>query len=275
MRKILLFTIFSLGLMSCAEQVHFKTEEEITVILPEWPPLESSNQTYPPLYKWIIKVDGKQVQTDENQFPLRVAKNLPSSITATPITLGPQNSPVTFYKPAGAVYPYVCNNNVELTWQNGYAATIFEQLYTNAEKCGYSPQAARKYAARYNWKKLSETVETKIQKCIADREQPFYNPWLLDTQTVLEGIAYNSFSAAKLNLTSSNVFLYQLENGIELHSSFIPENEFIAENKAVTIKKNGFNFFSLSQTYGIIISGNSAKNVLLEYIYLPIYIEDI
>ncbi len=245
----------ALTLCSC----NFITKEEIVDFeLPEWP------EYLPELKGWKIQVfydealrqaQGPQISgvaealeapPDTKIISFHLQKNRPCSIIARPITQS------NFFKSAGTIYPY----SKSISWSGGYAAS----LYTTAGQATVS----------FNWEKLMQTLEEKALSAEA-----FYNPWLLDTQEILEGIAYGNFTATKLK--QSQTFCLELD--FEVFSSYVPENDFIrtAERPYVTVKRDLPQLFALAQSsaYGLLISASSAKNISLEFISMPIYIEEI
>ena len=248
----------ALTLCSC----NFTTKEEIVDFeLPEWP------EYLPELKGWKIQVfysealrqaqgpQGSQISgvaealeapPDTKIISFHLHKNRPCSIIASPITQS------NFFKSAGTIYPY----SKAISWSGGYAANLYK--------------TAGQAAANFNWEKLMQTLEEK-----ALDEEAFYNPWLLDTQEILEGIAYHNFTATKLK--QSQTFCLELD--FEVLSSYVPENDFMhtAERSSITVKKDIPQLFALAQSsaYGLLISASSAKNISLEFISMPIYIEEI
>ena len=236
----------------------FSADETVEFELPQWP------EYLPQLEGWCVQ--GARVGPRERHISLRLPKNQPCCIIATPIT---QNQ---FFKPAGTIYPY----SQKITWSGGYAA----QLYSIIPDC-----------EQFNWEKLLETLEQKQNDALTQQEQseqtpePFYNPWLLDTQQVLEGIAYRNFTATKLRL--SKTICVPLD--FEVFSSYVPENEFFKQKNqtCVTVKKGQPELFALKyavpepvegqepQILAIIISATSTKNISLEVISMPIFKEDL
>ena len=218
----------------------FATDETVEFELPQWP------EYLPQLEGWCVQ--GARVGPRERHISLRLPKNQPTCIIATPIT---QNQ---FFKPAGTIYPY----SQKITWSGGYAA----KLYSIIPDC-----------EQFNWEKLLETLEQK-------QTEDFYNPWLLDTQQVLEGIAYHNFTATKLRL--SQTLCVPLD--FEVFSSYVPENEYFKQNNqtCVTVKKGQPELFVLRHSsgtagleYAIIICASSTKNISLEVISMPIFKEDL
>ena len=252
MRKFILFYLLLAvaGLAFCSCQL-FAEDELVEFTLPSWP------EYLPELEGWklALSFDGAQdklpqgpqvLSPDTRHISLRLPKNQPVCITASPIT---QNQ---FFKPAGTIYPY----SQKITWSGGYAAYLYKII----------PESQQ-----FNWEKFLETME---QKDVAKAE-PFYNPWLLDSQDVMEGITYRSFTATKLKL--SQVLCVPLD--FEVYSSYVPENEFLRQNNQyyVTVKKGQPELFALcaAVSYGVIINASSAKNISLDLISMPIFKEEL
>ena len=200
----------------------------------------------PELLGWEIAVGTDTVETppDKRHVAFHLPKNQPCCITATPITKVP------FFKPAGTIYPY----SQKITWSGGFAAHIFNTIPEHEQ---------------FNWEKLLETLES----C--------ENPWLLDSQEVLEGIAYHNFTANKLKLSGSiNVAL-----DFEVFSSYVPENQVIQESGTVKVMKNQPELFALAVlrepqgpqlfAYAVIISASSSKKISLDLVSMPIFKEEL
>ena len=276
MRKISIVILILLPLLvaSCSLVSSLKdTEhEEVKLAFPQWP------QTLPPLVCWKVECykgeNGSHVVSqyppDSKSFSLRVRKNTPFYICATPVT-GTQTQPQEFFKCAGAVYPW----SLELSWSGGYSANLMRTLVLGMEKSGWSASYICANLCQFNWYKLNQVLEQKQQDSL--EEGIFYNPWLLDSQKVLEAIAYKDFTATKLR--QSGVFSANLEFCV--YSSYVPENQVCCSKEkagCVTVKKDEPLLVAVpaeSQEYGIILYGSSEKNISLEFISLPIYIEGI
>ena len=259
MRKLFLLYLLLLvaGLAFCSCQL-FADDELVEFELPQWP------EYLPELQGWQVALrepqgpqtspQGPQTSPQgqgERHISLRLPKNQPACIIATPIT---QNQ---FFKPAGTIYPY----SQKITWSGGYAA----QLYTIIPD-----------SEQFNWEKLLETLEQKQNDALTQQTQapePFYNPWLLDSEQILESIAYHNFTATKLK--SSQTICIPLD--FEVFSSYVPENEFFKQKNqtCVTVKKGQPELFVLPHEYAIIISATSTKNISLEVISMPIFKEDL
>ena len=254
MRKIILLLCLIMPLVvgSCAL---FAADETVEFELPRWP------DYLPELEGW--QVLGARVGPGGRYISLRLPKNQPACIIATPITKN------QFFKPAGTIYPY----SQKITWSGGYAAYLYT-IIPDSEQ--------------FNWEKLLETLEQKQNDALTQQTQapePFYNPWLLDSEQILEGIAYHNFTATKLK--SSQTICIPLD--FEVLSSYVPENEFFKQKNqtCVTVKKGQPELFTLKYAvpepvegqglheWGLIISASSTKNISLEVISMPIFKEEL
>lgn len=251
MRKFILLLLVALAANLCSCQL-FAREETVEFELPEWPGY------LPELLGWKLEKNGvpelavpelgRRVEgqgSHAKSLTLRLDKNVPCSITVTPVT------EVPFFKPAGTIYPY----SQKITWSGGYAAKIFNTITESSQ---------------FNWEKLLE----KLESC--------ENPWLLDSQEVLEGIAYHNFNANKLKL--SGVVTVPLDFGV--YSSYVPENQVFLESGTISVIKNQPELFVLRHdeafiqdsglpVFAIIISASSAKKISLEVVSMPIFKEEL
>lgn len=249
------------------------------------------------------------ISTTPFSISLEVAKNKPLSITATPITLNKNNQPVEFFKCAGAIYPQnyeVVKNkgkfwqgnkgNVQMSWENGFSAQLMQTLYDSAAQSSYYEQMIQDFIAGFNWKKMQQYIQGQIDSFEENMQAEmniqtnantqatslplFYNPWLLDMQTVLEKIAMQGFTATALNLKNSfqislkDKLYRENSESIAVISSFVPENQIIQKYGTISLAKDKASLFSLDNLYGAIFTGTSAKNVSIEYVFLPIFIND-
>ena len=243
--------------------------ENITLELPKWP------EYLPELCSWKIELcdtNGTSTReistpTQSNSLKIKVEKNKPLCITAQPIVKQTENKQSSFFKCAGAIYPYTNDNQskLELTWEGGYAATLAKSIINSGKKADYSDYYIDEILMQFNWPRFVSLT-------------PF-NPWLLDSQQILEGITNNKFTATKLKVSGT----ISVPLDFPVFSSYVPENEAIitsAEKNQyfVTIKKNQQIVFALNEenfSKGVLIYGSSAKKISLEFISLPIYIEEI
>ena len=142
----------------------------------------------------------------------------------------------------------------------------------------------------FNWKKAQETIDKKIAESKESPANPdegvtkFYNPWLIPSPPVLENISVSQFKSSLLNLTGCHAITIETLQKLTasnlappppLLSSFIPENSCLMEKNQFTVRKDSNFLVSSAKKHGILITFHSTKNISLEFIFLPIYIEDI
>lgn len=172
--------------------------------------------------------------------------------------------------PAGYLYTHTTK---EADWKQGFLASIMQRLFSETLSQASSPVEIEYMISTFNWKKAQESIENKI----IQSNKLFYNPWLLSKPRFIEGITSQGFKATLLNASGSTAVEVSIaEKPVPLLlSSFIPENSFIANKNQFTLIKNTPYLIGDGHKYGIFITYKSAKNISLEFIYLPIYIEDI
>ena len=270
-----------------SESADIAPEEDLVITLPQWPPQDSLKDQYPLLSRWKIQIscaDYQQVfYTRDSQIKIKAKKNRPLCLTASPITLLYDNNECSYFKPAGYLYP--CNSNISpdssftASWEQGYLAQIMQMLFSEGVKNGLSPLENEYMISTFNWEKAETTIENKINS----DTQLFYNPWLIPHKGVIEGITSHTFKSSQLNLSASTAVETKMlfpdsqipDKTLLLLSSFIPENKGLEEKKQFTLLKNTPILIGDANKYGIFINLKSSKNISLELIYLPIYIEDI
>ena len=271
----------SLLLFSCSmfEDLSDTDHEVLEFEFPSWP------ENLPPLLEWKVQMyvpkTGELLEQDYSpeirSFSHKVCKNVPLYVCAEPIT-GSPDSPQAFFKCSGAVYPWECSGKksfkVNLSWTGGYVCCLMKTMIKSMEKNGENPDDVNRNLQAFNWYKLSQVLIQKEQE--QAENEIFYNPWLLDSQKVLEAIAYKDFTATKLR--QSGVFPVNFE--FNVYSSYVPENiNCFTQNNGgyVSVKKEEPLLVGLpdKMEFGLIIYGSSEKNISLEFISMPIYIEGI
>ena len=248
-------------------------EESVSISLPDWPPQslteENTVLNFPSLSRWKItlaKNDGTEIFYLEQNTTLTVTvqKNCPFSIQAQPITLLQKGSECIYFHPAGYIYPSSSQNKAN--WEQGFAAFLMEGLYKNCRLNGLKPGQAARYVSTFNWEKLISTSQEKS------------NPWLCDSGLIIKNLSEGTFRASLLTPTScyqlSTQKIYE-KTGLSVLSPYIPENKKIVETGQITIKKDFPMLLSDIKEFGIFITYLSAKNIHMEYIYIPIYKEEI
>ena len=172
------------------------------------------------------------------------------------------------------MYPF-SETDGGVTWEQGYLASIMQRLiYESVDEC-LPPVEIEYLVNTFNWKKAQQTIQKKI-----DTSELFYNPWLVPQTQILEGITSHSFKASLLNATGSVALKLSdlpvpTTNNIPFLSSFIPENQTLHQKNQFTVIKNSPIIISDGNNHALFITYKSAKNISLEFIFLPIYIEDI
>ena len=277
MRKLLFLLGLSLLLWGCKLFDEDNTLECITITLPDWPPDSQADPgTYPPLSRWKITLAGKDgvkcFFTTDSRVEVETVKNCPLSLQAQPVTLLQNGSDCLYFHPAGFIYPGACSPQ-SARWSLGYPALLMQKLYESCQLNGASPSQAALYVSSFNWAKACELIENKISES-GGQNTKFYNPWLCDTARIIKNLNNESFRASLLSPTScyaystSELFLL---TGLSVLSPFIPENSNIRQNHQITVKKDSPLLLSDLKEFGIFLNYKSAKNVLIEYIYIPIY----
>ncbi len=279
--SFLLFTctLFCCIFCSCVLSADTAAEESLCISLPQWPPEDSLSAYYPELSRWLICITDAENQkyffTREAQISITVKKNRPLCLCAQPITLLYNGSECTYFKPAGFIYPASYNQTSETdncaSWEEGYLADIMKTLFREGLEEGLSPLETEYIVSTFNWKKAQEAIEKKI----CAETKLFYNPWLLPKKNVIEGISSRSFKASFFNTTGSTALESSSLPQKVLLSAFIPENRLLPQKKQFTVIKNIPLLIADGKKYGIYVLYKSSKNISLEFIYLPIYIEDI
>ncbi len=275
MRNIILFPLYLILaalLCTCSHGLNSAAAESITLSLPQWPPQSALQAEYPQLARWHICITGAEEQkeffTQDNSVTVSVKKNRPFCLLAQPVTLLADGKECAYFKPAGFMYPV---SREKVTWEQGYLAQIMKALFCEALSEKLSPVEIEYLVSTFNWKKAQETIDKKL---VAET-QTFYNPWLVPQAPVIESIANQTFRATLLNAAGCTAVSISELPQLSYFSSFIPENQVIAHKNQLTVIKNTAILTGDAKKYGVLITYKTSKNISLEFIYLPIYIEDI
>lgn len=283
--------------------VDISTKETVCFTLPAWPPEttlpsetalppettptpetvlphQNSNSqtgnsvTYPPLSRWLINASSSTQTytffTTDPYITFVLQKNEPFCLTAKPITLLTNGSETSYFKEAGIIYPYAAknaDNTVSIKWEQGFLADNMQKIIASKMETGVSDEHLSTFLNSFNWKKAQEAIDKS--DC---------NPWLIDSSRLLDNLCYGNFKSTFLNTTGCYQFDIKTlfpDNELKILSSYIPENSRIIENNEITLKKGIENFLSDGSFLGARITVYSAKKVSVEYIYMPIFIEDI
>lgn len=273
MRKtyILIAYFFILGIFVCGCRQNFYSKNQIiTVNLPE------GDSSVPEFSRWHIQIISQNIETDfftsEISFEFEAEINQPLSIIAQPLFKISETQESDFFKPAGAIYPYFCNNGIlQLTWESGFSATLLRKLFLSGKETGVTKEHLNDFLTRFNWKKFQSAISDNINSSSSN----FYNPWFLDQERILSNLCMGIFQLSYLNL--SYVYEFPVEKtgipeNISFYSSFIPENDYISKNRIITLKKNEPILFYFSENLGANLTCTSSKKVSLEVVYMPIFI---
>lgn len=268
---ILALIIFSLQFISCSSPL-FSSTEQVTFILPD--------SLSPSLLYWkIVTTTSSSTEsftTTETSFTMEVTKNSPCSILAYPVTNLASQNPVSFYKPAGTIYPYDLQTEThcqKLSWENGFSASCMNRLIANGIEQKLSSSQIKEFISRFNWKKMMETITEKSQSnmnnILQETEVKFYNPWQIDSTKLLENLSNRNFSSSYLEIT--NQFVINTDSIYPvLESTYVPQNFIMNTNHTLTLKKDTPELLLYDNYYGAYICGSTAKNISLQLIYMPI-----
>lgn len=292
-----LFSVFLFcGCGFSADLSEKSVKEEIFVALPAWPPSGVFRDKYPELSRWEIDVYScekkERFYASGEGFSFTANKNEPFCVTAKPVTRATTcvsdektcHYETSFFYPAGAIYPYSKNEerSLFLTWENGFTAECMKRIIKSGNETNVSAEVLRQFVESFNWKKASKEIEKRISDSVANDDEAIYNPWLLDSQKILEKLSERKFSASYLNLSGYDDFdlseNLDFENNCAnddaiLFSKFVIENEYLYEKKKIKLKNGVNNYLSDCRKFEIIISVNSGKKLSKETVLLPIYFE--
>jgi hypothetical protein len=191
MKKIIqYFLIFIfLGMVSACNIIMPNTTLEI--ILPEIP--KHWENTFPGLL-FILKYPEQGTRFKEVVIPIHGSVEIIISKEQNiPIILYPYiDDKNMFLKPAGGIYPNhlisETTNKMKLTWENGFAAAIFEKCFME----GLNVQTI-------NSIRLIQEIRKKAEN----------NPWSLDFQKIIEKLSLNTFRISYIKkLPTVTVSLY-------------------------------------------------------------------
>ena len=265
-------------LCTCSFNPDSAAEENICLNLPAWPPEDSLSSSYPPLSRWAVTITSGEKQssfyTREKTITVKTKKNRPFCLLAQPVTKLYDDNECSYFMPAGFIYPagnFQALSATSICWEEGFLAQVMQTVFNEGLAESLSPVEIEYIVSTFNWKKAQETINKKIS---ADSKL-FYNPWLLSKSRILEGITSQAFKASYLNVSGTIAIEASILPDKVFLSSYIPENQVLSEKKQFTALKNTPLLISDAQKYGIFITYKSSKNISLEFIYLPIYIEDI
>ncbi len=286
MRKLLIICPIFLCLLiflGCKHSVSLAQTEELSLSLPQWPPKDDRQDLYPEICYWKIEINqvGQIISfyQKEGDFNVSFLRNQPASITAQPITLLDDGEKSSYFSPAGFLYPasYKSEKNT-LTWEEGYVAQLIHKVISSQKETGISNTRLLKFLFSFNWKKAQETINSKIEKSIAEEDKAIYNPWLINSDKLLDNLCYGNFKANLLNINGTYSYqlnyLFQNQEFIPL-SSFVPENACLLQKNLINLKKEEARLIADGHKNAIIFTPHSAKNLSRVYTYMPIYLEEL
>ena len=273
-------------LFSSCQNSLISDEEKVEFILPVW------EEALPKLSRWKISAASAAFEKDfflggeEKSVTFTLSRNEAFCLTAAPLTLLSDGSEVNFFKPAGALYPYFTEGDTSslhcvLTWESGFTADAMQKIISSKKETGLSSDAVKTFLMQFNLKKLQEKINQNIAASILSFESEsrpkFYNPWQLDSFTLLDNLSFAIFDSKYLN--NSYIFTVELEllripQDKTLLSSFLPENQIIQKYRYLTLKKKTPQIYIMENTYALTLSASSAKKVSAGLTYMPILIED-
>ena len=271
--------IFAMLIFSgCHFMFNLPEQETFQLILPDWPPKDSFMEQYPELLQWEITTATSNSITEgyttEQSVFLSFNKNTPSCVLIQPVTKLADGNPSNFFKPAGFLYPYSTINKgaAKADWNQGFLAYSMLTVINSQKETGVSEARMEKFLASFNWKKAQETIDSKFTSSL--ESECVYNPWLIDSQKMLENLCYGNFKATFLNLTGCCQFtLSELTDGKlpVVLSAFVPENMYLESKAQIYLKKEQEVILSDGKQYAVKLHCKSAKNLSRELIYMPIY----
>ncbi len=283
----ILFTVLAVLFGGCQNGL-ICDEEGVEFLLPEW------GGDLPELSRWKVSAASADFEKEfflsagEKSFFLKLNRNEPFSVTAFPLTFLSDGSEISFFKPAGGLYPYFTDGdfnssciNCSLTWEAGFAAASMQKIIRSKKESGITSQTLKTFLMQFNWKKFQEKISQNITESILSfetEEKPrFYNPWQLDSFTLLDNLSFAIFDSKYLNnswIFTVEIKLLGLPEDKTLLSSFLPENHIIRKYKYLTLKKKTPQIYMMENTYALTLSASSAKKVSADMTHMPILIED-
>lgn len=204
--------------------------------LPAWPPQNESREIYPELVRWEVTCfDGDVVKTfdvaaDVAQINLPEITSLVVGVVVQPITRH-DDVELTFFYPAGCVYPF----DRKINWQDGWVASVansvakqlvygevveIEDDFDNAGENGDGKKTealgtgdAKYILAQFNWEKYLAVIR---EKTIEDDygKKIIYDPWANDFAKFAAYIK-NSSTKATSKLNDSDKYAMHVQNVFE------------------------------------------------------------
>jgi hypothetical protein len=251
-------SVVTAGLTSCGGL--FSAAETVSFTLPSWPP--DSDAEYPPLAWWEAEYSagGKpeifRISADRSgkTAEVEVPKGRTCALLVQPVT---DHSGITssFFYPAGAVYP--CTP--ELSWRNGFTASVFLSLCTAENAAGTDEAQTSSYLSRFNWNRLSSSLPG--------------NPWLLDRTAVCRAIASHDFSSSLLSV-SHCLKLPAAQFGYTagaMMPQYIPSYESQRRTEELDVRSGSPSCYLVTMQKIAVITAADGDNATLEISAVPLY----
>lgn len=261
--KFLYFSLYTLLFLCFSCKTEFFIEQDTTIKFPSSSSfLENGLKLEFSEWKVFVFTEEKMdtFYLKQNEFSFCFKKNRPSCVLAFPLCKNSSGKIVDFFKPCGALLWKENNGELELTWEQGFASYIMACLFKS-----FYVSSTSKVLRRFNWPRLCEEI---IKLCESNDEY-FYNPWLLDLETVVSSIAYDSFKISLLKLKDVSSASIPNSAGI-IYSSYVPEQKSFNQKRKLTIKDKEVNLFMDNYSNGLLLKRDEENNVLIKYTALPI-----
>jgi len=271
--KLLFFSFISLTFgISCSVYESFSRTEQISILLPAWPPEEVSGVGYPELSGWQVSLFSSELSetfflpAETTVLEKTVSKNDFLAVSARPVTFSTDKSYETFFfMPAGSTWPQLCHENcLHLTFEDGYASEIMKAVLLNGEKNGYSKEKIRDFLVRFNWKKFSSIINEK-----SGIDDVFYNPWQLDFSKTVNALTGGNFTAVKLNIKAGNEISFPEDITPPPLSPYIPENQKITQKQSLPVYTGKENRFLLENDLLLSAFSDDSKKVSDTTVFMP------
>ena len=205
---------------------------------------------------------GRSTPEAQRSFTLERARNRTFAISARPVTLSSSGECTLFFHPAGAVYPALCRWTdsegpvLELSYEEGFSAFLFESIWKSSVESGYSAEKTERFVSAFNWKHLSGYIKG--------------NPWLADSEKILSRIMSGNFSATVLSPSGiAELPANEFSTEERLISPYIPENRQICVTGNLFLSKTAENPFLSDSDHLFLIHFVELKKTLTEYVLIP------
>ena len=176
-------------LLGCSEvQAVNSSEEEVRIELP-CHTMDSEGNSVAVEFWNLAYSDGINCGKMQNlpsgtTIKAKVCKNRAASFFAEAVLPCSQNRKSKgIVRPAGAIFPL----NKELSFQNGFAASVLYSLYMGT--CSGDAKDVQEFLTRFNWQKFEQTCLEKTE-----------DPWLLDKERIMKAISSGKFKKSDVRI---------------------------------------------------------------------------